>query len=134
MRLEDLLVGGGQGGVFGGAGHEDSDVGGFVEGECWDGGGGGDGVEVGAVDVVEEDGWAGVGGFGLDFDVAHLYAVYVAEVEAVGGQGAEHGGLGVGVFFFGDFDFGLVGGASAGGFDVDVGELDVFYGGSRGCR
>ena len=65
------------------------------------GGGGGDGGEVGAVDVVGVDGWAGVGGFGLDFDVAHLHAVDVAEVEAVGGQGAEHGGLGVGVSFSG---------------------------------
>ena len=53
----------------------------------------------------------------------------MAEVEAEVGQGAEHAGFGVVRLPFRGLRFWLgIGGASAGGLDVDVGELDVFDG------
>ncbi len=76
--------------------------------------------------VVGYYGGALLGGEGGEDGVVHADAAGVADVHAVGGEGAEHAGFGVGVGLFGDLAVGH--GAEAGllGFDVDVGEGDVF--------
>ena len=65
-------------------------------------------IEVGTVHVVGVDHGACVRGGGLDFDVAHLEPMDVAEVEAVGGENAEHAGFGIRIFLLRDLDPGLV--------------------------
>ncbi len=68
-QLENFTVGAGEMGVGCGAAEEDAEVGDFVEIECGGPGWCGDGDEVGADDVVEEEGWTRVWGDGCDFDV-----------------------------------------------------------------
>ena len=52
-----------------GAAEEDAEIGHVVEIECGLAGGCGDGDEVGAGDIFEEEGWARVGRDGCYFDV-----------------------------------------------------------------
>ena len=77
---------------------------------------------------VEIDGGARVGRDRRNLNVAHLQAIDVAEVEAVGGEWAQHGRFGVGVFVLADLDLGLIGCTSAGALDEDIGYFEVFHG------
>ena len=127
MGLEVLVVDGGESGVRGCTGPADAEVFDVVESEgCSCAARCGDGEEVGAVDIGEREGWAGVGGGVGDFDVAHFEVAHVAEEEAAGGGGAKSFGIGVVVFLLGGRGVGIFGRSAADGLDVDVGELDVF--------
>ncbi len=136
MGLEGLVGWVGEVGVFGGAGPVDAEVGDAAEDDV----GlrrGGDGEEVGAVDVFEPEGGAGVGGGGGELYVGELEVLEVAKEEALGGGGAEAAGVGVAVFVLGGLDglpvgegfgvrAGAEGGGETGGGEVAVVDLDVF--------
>ena len=131
MALDGFVVGVRLGGVGVVLAAEEAEVG--------DGSSGGTGLdcarcgnliaeEVGAVDVVEIEGRAGVGGFGGDFDVAELEVLDVADVHAGGGQIAEHGGLGIFVGVLCGWIASHVGAGAAYLVQVNVADLQVFDG------
>ena len=96
VALEGLVVRCCELRVLCGAAEGEAEVGCLVDGEGCGAGGSGDGEEVDAVDVVEVEAGARVGGCGCDLDVAHLEVVDVAEEEALGGGvGTEHRWVGV---------------------------------------